>query len=154
MRVRQKDMSIVFINSTPQGGGVAILRHSMVRFFRLLGVKVHWFVMRPNPEVFEITKKKFHNILQAVAPDGTRLMDGEKELWMKWCENNLRTYWKDGPVIEADVVVIDDPQPCGIIPLVKKLNSTAKIVYRSHIEIKSDLVDRDGTEPNHVWKFL
>jgi alpha,alpha-trehalose phosphorylase (configuration-retaining) len=153
-RVRQSNLTIVFINSTPQGGGVAILRHSMVRFLRLLGVNVHWFVMRPSPEVFDITKKKFHNILQGVAPDGTRLLDKEGDLWSKWCENNIRLYWKDGPLMSADMVVIDDPQPCGIIPHLRQMNPKAKIVYRSHIEIRTELTDREGTEPFHVWNFL
>ena len=153
-RVRQKDLSIVFINSTPQGGGVAILRHSMVRFLRLLGIRVHWFVMRPHPEVFEITKKKFHNVLQGVAPENTSLTENDKDVWIRWCESNAKTYWKDGPVVMADVIVIDDPQPCGIIPFLKQRNPKARIVYRSHIELRSDLTEKEGTEQYRVWQFL
>ena len=154
LRVRQQGKSIVFINSTPQGGGVAILRHSMIRFLRLLGVNVHWFVMRPNPDVFEITKKKFHNILQGVSSAGTRLTQGDKDLWMRWCDTNVKTYWKDGPVTSASVVVIDDPQPCGIIPIIKEVNPQATLVYRSHIELRSDLIACEGSETHQVWEFL
>lgn len=35
---------VAFFSATPQGGGVALMRHAMIRFFRLLGVNVQWFV--------------------------------------------------------------------------------------------------------------
>jgi len=34
---------IAFINSTPQGGGVALMRHALIRFLRLLGVNCKWY---------------------------------------------------------------------------------------------------------------
>ncbi|KAJ3339263.1 hypothetical protein HDU93_008471 [Gonapodya sp. JEL0774] len=43
-----------FFNSTPQGGGVALMRHALLRLFRLLNINAHWFVMKPKPE----TQKK------------------------------------------------------------------------------------------------
>ena len=33
---------IAFFNSTPQGGGVALMRHALVRFLRLLNVDIKW----------------------------------------------------------------------------------------------------------------
>jgi alpha,alpha-trehalose phosphorylase (configuration-retaining) len=40
------------------------MRHALIRLCRLMGIDVHWFVAKPKPEVFEITKRKFHNVLQ------------------------------------------------------------------------------------------
>ena len=54
---------LVFFSSTPHGGGVALMRHALIRFFRLLGINAQWYVMSSNEEIFEITKKKFHNVL-------------------------------------------------------------------------------------------
>lgn len=154
--IRRKDKRIVFFNSTPQGGGVAIIRHSTVRMFKMLNIDAHWFVMKPNPEVFEITKKKFHNVLQGVAPVDTEFTRQDRKLYEKWCKSNVDSYWSgnDSPLLSADMIVIDDPQPTGIIPWLKKLNSHAIYVYRSHIEMRSDLI-RDGTTiQNRIWNYL
>lgn len=51
-----------------QGGGVALMRHALIRFCQHLQVNVHWYVTTPSPDVFSITKRKFHNVLQGVAP--------------------------------------------------------------------------------------
>jgi alpha,alpha-trehalose phosphorylase (configuration-retaining) len=159
-QVVQKNKKIVFFNSTPQGGGVAIIRHSTIRLFRLLGIEAHWFVMKPNPEVFEITKKKFHNILQGVAPEGTELTEKDQNTWKQWCENNCTSYWTKqddvdlNPVAHADIIVIDDPQPCGMITLLKKYAPYAKFIYRSHIELRSDLIDTERTPQEKVFRFL
>ena len=42
------------------------MRHALLRLLRLLGVEAAWFVPKPRPEVFLVTKKKFHNALQGV----------------------------------------------------------------------------------------
>lgn len=154
--VRKSRKRIVFFNSTPQGGGVAIIRHSTIRMFKLLDIDAHWFVMKPNPEVFEITKKKFHNVLQGVAPSDTKFTNHDKILYEKWCDSNIESYWKDddGPIYNADVIVIDDPQPSGLIPRLKLINKNALFVYRSHIEIRSDLAARKETLTGQVWDYL
>jgi alpha,alpha-trehalose phosphorylase (configuration-retaining) len=40
--LKQRKVKIAFFSSTPQGGGVALMRHALVRFFRLLGVDGKW----------------------------------------------------------------------------------------------------------------
>jgi hypothetical protein len=49
---------------------------------------------------------------------------------------------------------IDDPQMPGLIPLIKKVRPDLPIVYRSHIEIRSDLVHKAGSPQEEVWKYL
>lgn len=54
----------------------------------------------------------------------------------------------------ADVVVIDDPQMPGLIPLIKKARPHVPIIYRSHIEIRSDLVEKPHSPQKEVWDYL
>lgn len=49
---------------------------------------------------------------------------------------------------------IDDPQMPGLIPLIKKVRPELPIVYRSHIEIRSDLVQQKGSPQEGVWQYL
>ncbi len=70
------------------------------------------YVARPKPEVFDITKRKFHNVLQGVAAPDVRLTDSEKQMFIDWSDENAKRFWiKDGgPIRNSDVIVIDDPQ--------------------------------------------
>jgi hypothetical protein len=67
-------------------------------------------------------------------------------------------YWlsRGGPLDKggADVVVIDDPQMAGLIPLIKRARPEVKVIYRSHIEIRSGLVSVPGSPQEEVWQFL
>jgi hypothetical protein len=40
--LKSRNTSIAFFNSTPQGGGVALMRHALVRFLRLLDIDCKW----------------------------------------------------------------------------------------------------------------
>lgn len=42
----------------------------------------------------------------------------------------------------------------GLIPLIKKVRPELPIIYRSHIEIRSDLVHIPGSPQEEVWKYL
>ncbi|KAJ3155702.1 hypothetical protein HDU86_004171 [Geranomyces michiganensis] len=152
----KRKLRISFFNSTAQGGGVALMRHALLRLLGLTNIDVKWHVMKPMPEIFDITKRKFHNVLQGVADKSVHLTDDDKALFLQWCQSNVKRYWSgaDGPVMGSDVIVIDDPQPCGIIPEIKRLNPSCKIIYRSHIEVTAHLADNPNTEQHHVWNFL
>jgi hypothetical protein len=52
------------------------------------------------------------------------------------------------------ILVADDPQVVPLIPRVKKDFPDTKIIFRSHIQIQSDLTDDDSTEQAHVWDYL
>ncbi|KAJ1754731.1 hypothetical protein LPJ77_001245 [Coemansia sp. RSA 2523] len=154
---KRRKLKILFFNSTPQGGGVALMRHATIRLMRLLGVDCRWFVAKPNPDVFVITKRKFHNVFQGVTADEQyRLLKEDKDLWIEWCEQNFDNYWGEGKgVIDtADVIIMDDPQVSAIIPRIRKLNPAARIIYRSHIEIRSDLASVEGSMQHALWDFL
>lgn len=42
-KLRHKKTKIAFFSSTPQGGGVALMRHALIRFSRLTGVDLTWY---------------------------------------------------------------------------------------------------------------
>jgi hypothetical protein len=42
----------------------------------------------------------------------------------------------------------------GLIPLIKKVRPDLPIIYRSHIEIRSDLVRQKGSPQEGVWDYL
>ncbi|TKA62404.1 hypothetical protein B0A49_11684 [Cryomyces minteri] len=158
--LKERNISIAFFSATPQGGGVALMRHALIRFLRQLDIDVRWFVPRPKPEVFRITKTN-HNILQGVADPSQRLSEEQAHTLDQWVEGNANYFWlRDGGCLAsrskggADVIIIDDPQMPGLIPLSKKADPGRPVVFRSHIQIRSDLVDQSGSPTAQVWQWL
>lgn len=159
-QLKDKKVKVAFFSSTPQGGGVALMRHALVRFARLAGVDLTWYVPKPRPGVFRITKN-MHNILQGVAKPEERISLDERKMMIDWITENANRYWfsKGGPLRPAeeggaDVVVIDDPQMPGLIPLIKQATPNRPVIYRSHIQIRSDLVSQSGSPQDEAWMFL
>ncbi|EKD13983.1 trehalose synthase [Drepanopeziza brunnea f. sp. 'multigermtubi' MB_m1] len=158
--LKKAGTKIAFFSSTPQGGGVALMRHALVRLADLLGVDLTWYVPKPKPGVFRITKT-MHNILQGVAEPGVSISAQEKQVLEDWIDDNAKRYWLSAggplrPVEEggADVIMIDDPQMPGLIPLIKKITPHRPVLYRSHIQIRGDLAVMEGTPQADVWQFL
>ncbi|KAL1842945.1 hypothetical protein VTJ49DRAFT_3586 [Mycothermus thermophilus] len=159
-KLRAGKTKIAFFSATPQGGGVALMRHALVRFARLMGVDLTWYVPKPRPGVFRITKN-VHNILQGVSHPDQRISAEEKQAVLDWINENAQRYWfsEGGPLCPpedggADIVIIDDPQMPGLIPLIKKVTPDRPVLYRSHIQIRSDLVAKAGTPQADIWDFL
>lgn len=51
--------------------------------------------------IFEITKKKFHNVLQGVAEDDVRLESRDKKYFEAWMMSNYKKFWKDSGVSDS-----------------------------------------------------
>lgn len=146
------DKRIMFLSSTPQGGGVAIMRHALLRLFKLLKVNARWHVLRGGPGLFDITKTKFHNVLQGVADKDVIFSEEDKKTYSVWMDKNAKIF--DGIFKKSDIIVIDDPQPSGLIPFIKKQHPGVKIIYRSHIQIESSLIEKKRSSQQLTWKFL
>lgn len=143
---------LVFINATPQGGGVALMRHALIRLLRLLGVDAHWHILLPKKEIFDITKSKIHNVLQNVAAPDVELTQADKELFLHWSRENAELL---EPVFkQSDVIVIDDPQPAGLIPYIRQAHPECKILFRSHIQVVAERAIQEGTPQHTTWSFL
>src|SRR5258706_9746564 len=143
---------LVFISATPRGGGVALMRHALIRLLRLLHVDAHWYVLIPDSDAFDITKAKFHNVLQAVASPESVLTEEDKAVYESWTRENAVQL--DGMFRQANVVVIDDPQPAGLIPYIKQANPDAQIIYPFHTQILGSLASTPGTPQYTTWSFL
>ncbi|KAG0641031.1 trehalose phosphorylase [Tuber brumale] len=150
-------IKIAFFSATPQGGGVALMRHALVRFCSELGVDMSWYIPQADPEAFRITKTN-HNILQGVADPEERFGPERQAILDKWTRKNAARYWLSpgGPLAPggADVVIIDDPQMPALIPLIKKARPEVKIIYRSHIEVRQDLVAIPASPQEQVWRWI
>jgi glycosyltransferase involved in cell wall biosynthesis len=143
---------LLFISATPRGGGVALMRHALIRLFRLMDVDAKWHVMTEHADVFQITKGKFHNVLQGVSDPSIKLSDEDIVLYERWSKENAEIL---APVIqEADVIVIDDCQPAGLIPHIKQKNPEARLLYRSHIQIDSAKIENAESPQAITWNFL
>ncbi|KAG0635579.1 hypothetical protein HOY80DRAFT_1093043 [Tuber brumale] len=103
---------IAFFSATPQGGGVAPMRHALVRFCSQLGVKMIWYIPEHDPEAFKIANMN-HNILQYEAPPEARFSPDRQAILDIWMRKNAQRYWLSpgGPLAPrgADVFIIDDP---------------------------------------------
>lgn len=130
---RLKDFSILHVNSTRAGGGVAEILNRMVPLMKELGLNVEWKVIRGDDEFFKVTKS-FHNALQNGLGN---LPESAFEIYKKWQEINANEI-----SLDYDIVMIHDPQPAGLINFKKK----GKWIWRCHIDISNPY------EP--VWNFL
>ncbi|KAG0436195.1 Trehalose phosphorylase [Dictyocoela muelleri] len=146
-----KNKKIIFIGATPQGGGVALMRHAHMRFYKLLGMDVKWYVTFPVSKVYKITKTRFHNVLQGVSKD--EITSEEIDIYEKWIEININRFWKKQIFKDADIIVLDDHQTSGFANIIKKINKNAKIIYRSHIQIRSELNGKCDAFTK-VWNYI
>ncbi len=133
-----KGATIVHVNSTRQGGGVAEILDWMIPLMRELGLDASWEVIEGNPEFFKTTKA-FHNGLQGNEVGFSRHMTESYEETVAGNADRLR------PILEnADFVIIHDPQPAMLLDLCP--NRKGKWVWRCHIDV---------SQPNRrVWNYI
>ena len=131
---RLKGKTLLHVNSTRWGGGVAEMLHRLVPLFQDLGVDTQWDVIEGSPEFYQVTKA-FHNALQGQAQVITSEM---YDAYLKINKKNGRKM-----DLNADMVIIHDPQPA---PLIYKKKKRSKWLWRCHI---------DASRPQrNVWNFL
>jgi len=136
--------SVVNINSTAAGGGVAELLQSLLAYARGAGIDARWLVLEGDPEFFAITKR-IHNWIHAVAGDGGPLGDAERRHYEAVAARNmqeLRAYVQPG-----DVVLLHDPQPAALAPALRSMGAT--VVWRCHIG-----ADAPNSWTERAWAFL
>jgi glycosyltransferase involved in cell wall biosynthesis len=152
-----KGTTWVFINPTMEGGGVAMIRPPAVHDLKELGIQAHWYVMEPiqdkpkgNPFIFT---KSMHNILQRQTDD--RITEEGKALHWHWADTeNGPVLERQEPILNADFIVIDDPQPAPLIRRLKAANPNAKIIWRNHIDTDGDLMADPNTSQGEVASYL
>ncbi|MBI4279272.1 MAG: glycosyl transferase family 1, partial [Armatimonadetes bacterium] len=131
---RVRGRTLVHVNSTRVGGGVAEMLHRYVPLFRELGISTQWEVMTGSEEFFRVTKT-FHNALQGQEQAFT---NGMLETYLEINRENAARL-----DLGADLVIIHDPQPAA---LVESASRPGRWVWRCHIDI--------SRPQRRAWSFI
>jgi trehalose synthase len=126
--------SMLHINATAYGGGVAEILQNLVPLLRDAGVDAHWSVLDAPPAFYDITKK-IHNALQGMPLD---LSPAEQKLFLDVARENA------AQLREADVILAHDPQAVALRHFAGARG--AGWVWRCHIDLT--------TAYQPVWSFL
>ncbi len=147
---KESGIKMIHINTSAKGGGVDIMNRGIIRAARALGIDIDWYALEELNDVFKVTKN-IHNGLQNTDPNA-RLTEEGKKNYEEFIDYNFEKLKK--PLSEATIIFIDDYQPSGLIPKVRELNPNAKIIFRSHTEIKASLADTPGTPQQEIWDYI
>ncbi|MBM4140296.1 MAG: glycosyltransferase [Nitrospira sp.] len=124
LAARLHNRTFLHINSTREGGGVAEILQRMTPVLTELGIDARWEVIEGDSKFFDITKK-IHNALQGTSEEITDTM------WQYHFEINSKNAEKLN--LEADAVLIHDPQPAPLIAFKK----TGLWMWRCHIDVSN-----------------
>lgn len=128
-----KGSSVIHINSTAYGGGVAEILHSLVPLSNALGVETQRAVITPRDSRFFDATKRIHNMLQGAEGE---LTDEELAIYYGCLDDIAEDIEQAG--LSADVWFFHDPQ---LLPL-------GRLLDRCTAPIKVWVVHIDLTEPN------
>ena len=129
-----KGLKIIHVNSTFKGGGVAEVLKGLVSLMKGIGLKASWHIIPPKEEFFKITKQ-IHNALQGKK---NHFPESFKKKYLEYIKETSKLMEK----MKADIWVLHDPQPAGLVDFI---NSPVKI-SRIHI---------DSSNPDiKVWNFM
>lgn len=127
--------TVEMVNSTAVGGGVAEILNRLVPLAEELDLKIRWEVMTGGEDFFEVTKA-FHNALHG---EPYHAEAEHFEVYRAYNEQNMKRI-----PLDAEFVVIHDPQPAGMIHARKEGRN--HWIWRCHIDL---------SHPNGiVWDFL
>jgi trehalose synthase len=127
--------SVLHVNSTAVGGGVAEILHRMVPLLQELGVEMSWEVVKGGEAFYAVTKK-FHNALHG---DPQEVTPKDYQVYEDTLDENLTRMR-----LEHDIVFIHDPQPAALVKKRRELKN--RWIWRCHIDL---------SRPNpDVWGFL
>ena len=134
MSEKVKGKSLLNINSTRSGGGVAEILNRLVPMLNELEIKVGWEIMQGSEGFFKVTKA-FHNALQGRDPG---ISDRMYQLYIEENRENAKRL-----TFDADMILVHDPQPAALIDYADR---AGKWVWRCHIDISHPA--------RRVWRFL
>ncbi|MCF7971847.1 MAG: glycosyl transferase family 1, partial [Methylococcaceae bacterium] len=130
--------SVVHINSTKVGGGVAEILEKLVPLTRELGIDAHWEVITGDSDFYQCTKS-MHNSIQ-----GNRIVIPGSLLKHFEAVNEQNASHLHAILQQADFVFIHDPQPAALLKFFPQRKG--KWIWRCHI---------DASHPyRHTWHFI
>ncbi len=144
MRLALRNHSVININSTPAGGGVAEMLQVLLPLTRGADIDARWLVIEGDPDFFSITKR-IHHHLHGQPGDGRALVAADAEHYeyvMRRNTDELSAF-----VVDGDVVILHDPQTAGIARFLSDLG--IPVVWRCHVG-----VDGSNEWTEDAWSFL
>ncbi|MFZ5997021.1 MAG: glycosyltransferase [Nitrospirota bacterium] len=133
---RLQGKTFLHVNSTRSGGGFAEILQRMLPLIKDLGINARWEVIEGDERFFDITKK-MHNALQGNVERFT------EDMWTHHYEVNKKNAGKLD--LEADAVLIHDPQPAPLI----EFRKGGRWFWRCHIDVSNPV--REVSE--HVMRY-
>jgi len=133
---------LLHLNATAAGGGVAEILKALVPLMCDSGLDAEWRVLQGADEFYKVSKA-MHNGLQGMP---IRLRSGMKEIWLKYSDLNADLLNSQG---SYDFVVVHDPQPAGILRLLRQKNghrNPGTWIWRCHLDLSTPQPD--------FWAFL
>jgi trehalose synthase len=136
--------SIINVNSTAAGGGVAEMLQALLPLSRGADIDSRWLVIEGDPPFFAITKR-LHHRLHGEQGDGGKLGPSETRHY----ESVMRTNSDElaAVVAEGDVVILHDPQTAGLAETLA--GRGIPVVWRCHVGI-----DGGNEWTADGWDFL
>lgn len=136
--------SVININSTPAGGGVAEMLQVLLPLTRGADIDARWLVIDGDSAFFEITKR-LHHRLHGEPGDAGELGEQEALHYEEVMRRNTNDL--SAVVVEGDVVILHDPQTAG---LARSLSARGiPVVWRCHVGI-----DGHNEWTADAWDFL
>lgn len=130
-----KGKSVMHVNSTATGGGVAEILHNLIPLMKDAGLDVHWEVIKGSFEFFNVTKK-IHNALQGM---NIMLTKEEEHTYLEYNRMNSQS-----TILDTDIVMVHDAQPAALVQFYPEKKN--KWIWRCHVDLST---------PNlAVWEFL
>lgn len=136
--------TVVNINSTAVGGGVAEMLYGILGYVRALGIATRWHVISGEPDFFAVTKR-IHNGLYGGPGDGGALGDSERATYERTIERNLEPLLQS--VGRDDVIILHDPQTAGLVPLLS--GRVGAVIWRCHVGL-----DESSEWADRAWSFI
>ncbi len=135
LATRLAGKTVLNVNSTAVGGGVAEILNRMVPLLQELGIDASWEVIKGGEAFYAVTKK-FHNALHGAKQD---IAPKDYHVYEETNDSNLEKL-----ALDADIVFIHDPQPAALVK--KRQAQRNRWLWRCHIDISRPQAE--------AWEFL
>jgi trehalose synthase len=136
--------TVLNVNSTAAGGGVAEMLQTLLAYARGAGIDTRWVVIEGDPEFFAVTKR-IHNHLYGAPGDGGPLGAAERRAYEATLAANAEEL--RALVRPRDIIVLHDPQTLGLARTMRDAGAT--VVWRCHVG-----VDTPNEHSERGWEFL
>lgn len=136
--------SVINVNSTATGGGVAEMLQSLLAYARGVGIDIRWLTVDGDEPFFAVTKR-LHNRIYGVPGDDGTLGPAERKTYER-----VLAAQADDLVTMAnprDAVLLHDPQTLGLAPMLRR--GGIPVVWRCHIG-----ADAANDCTREAWEFL